>query len=65
MVDKAIIVENKINEMDKNGKRKTSFLGQPLGSNTQSHLPQLGTFFKNLSMVRPLMHGQRPPFHMQ
>jgi hypothetical protein len=27
MVDKAIIVENKIKEMEKNGKRKMSFLG--------------------------------------
>jgi translation initiation factor RLI1 len=27
MVDKAIIVENKIKEMEKNGKRKTSFSG--------------------------------------
>jgi hypothetical protein len=34
MVDKAIIVENKIKEMEKNGKRKTSFLGQSSGSNT-------------------------------
>jgi hypothetical protein len=27
MVDKAIIVENKIKEMEKNGKRKMPFLG--------------------------------------
>jgi hypothetical protein len=27
MVDKAIIVENKINEIENNGKRKTSFSG--------------------------------------
>jgi hypothetical protein len=27
MVDKAIIIENKIKEMEKNGKRKMSFLG--------------------------------------
>jgi hypothetical protein len=27
MVDKAIIVKNKIKEMEKNGKRKMSFLG--------------------------------------
>jgi hypothetical protein len=35
MVNKATIVENKIKEMEKNGKRKTSFSGQSLGSNTQ------------------------------
>jgi predicted PolB exonuclease-like 3'-5' exonuclease len=34
MVDKAIIVKNKIKEMEKNGKRKTSFSGQLSGSNT-------------------------------
>jgi hypothetical protein len=34
MVDKAIIIENKIKEMEKNSKRKTSFLGQSSGSNT-------------------------------
>jgi hypothetical protein len=65
MVDKAIIVENKIKEMEKNGKRKTSFSGQSSGSNTQPHLPQSGPFFRNLSMVRLSMHGHRPPFHMQ
>jgi hypothetical protein len=65
MVDKAIIVESKIKEMEKNGKRKTSFSGQSLGSNTRPRLPQSGPFFINPSMVRPSMHGQRPPFHMQ
>jgi hypothetical protein len=65
MVDKAIIVENKIKEMDKNGKRKTLFSGQSSGSNTRPHLPQSGPFFKNLSMVHQSMHGQRPPFHKQ
>jgi hypothetical protein len=65
MVDKAIIVEKKIKEMEKNGKRKTSFSGQSSGSNTWPCLPQSGPFFRNPSMVRPSMHGQRPPFHMQ
>jgi hypothetical protein len=32
MVDKAIIIENKIKEMEKDGKRKVSFHGQPSGS---------------------------------
>jgi hypothetical protein len=57
MVNKAIIVENKIKEMEKNGKRKTSFMGQSSGSNTRPRLPQSGLFFRNLSMVHPLMHG--------
>jgi hypothetical protein len=42
MVNKAIIVENKIKEMEKNGKRKMPFPGQSSGSNTRLHLPQLG-----------------------
>jgi hypothetical protein len=33
MVDKAIVIENKIKEMDKDGKMKVSFHGQPSGSN--------------------------------
>jgi hypothetical protein len=57
MVDKAIIVKNMIKEMEKNGKRKTSFLRQSLGSNTQPRLPQSGSFFRNLSMVCLSMHG--------
>jgi hypothetical protein len=65
MVNKAIIVENKFKEVEKNGRRKTSFSGQSSGSNTRPHLPQSGPFFKNPSMVRPSMHGQHPPFHMQ
>jgi hypothetical protein len=35
MVDKAIIIENKIKEMEKDGKRKMSFYGQPSGSNVR------------------------------
>jgi hypothetical protein len=65
MVDKATIVENKIKEMEKNGKRKMLFLGQSSGSNTRPCLPQLGAFFRNPNMVCPPMHGQRPPFQMQ
>jgi hypothetical protein len=33
MVDKAIVIENKIKEMEKDGKRKVSFPGQSSGSN--------------------------------
>jgi hypothetical protein len=35
MVNKAIVIENKIKEMEKDGKRKVSFLGQPFGSNVR------------------------------
>jgi UDP-galactopyranose mutase len=65
MVDKAIIVENRIKELEKYGKRKISFSGQSSGSNTRPRLPQSGPFFRNPSMVHPSMHGQHPPFYMQ
>jgi hypothetical protein len=35
MVDKAIVIENKIKEMEKDSKRKVSFHGQPIGSNVR------------------------------
>jgi hypothetical protein len=57
MVDKAIIVENKIKEKEKDGKRKTSFSRQSSGINTRPRLPQSGPFFRNPSMVHPSMHG--------
>jgi hypothetical protein len=65
MVNKAIIIENKIKEIEKNGKRKLSFPRQSSGSNTKPCLPQSGPFFRNPSMVRLSMHGQHPPFQMQ
>jgi hypothetical protein len=37
MVDKAVVIENKIKEMEKDGKRKMSFHGQPSGSNFRPH----------------------------
>jgi hypothetical protein len=57
MVDKAIIIESKIKEMEKNGKRKASFSGQSLGSNTRPHFPQSVPFFRDPRMVHPSMHG--------
>jgi hypothetical protein len=65
MVDKDITVENKIKEMENNDKRKMSFPGKSSRSNTRPRLPQPGPFFRNMSMVRPSMYGQRPPFQMQ
>jgi hypothetical protein len=40
MVDKAIVIENKIKEMEKDGKRKMPFHGQPSGSNVRPHFSQ-------------------------
>jgi hypothetical protein len=32
MVDKAIVIESKLKEMEKDGKRKMTFLNSPLGA---------------------------------
>jgi hypothetical protein len=46
MVDKANVIENKIKEMEKDGKRKMSFHGQPFGSNVRPHFSWPNQFFK-------------------
>jgi hypothetical protein len=46
MVDKAMVIENKIKEMEKDGKRKVSFHGQPSGSNVRPRLSQPNQSFK-------------------
>jgi hypothetical protein len=40
MVDKAIVIENKIKEMEKDGKRKVSFSGQSSRSNVRPRFSQ-------------------------
>jgi hypothetical protein len=40
VVDKAIVIENKIKEMEKDFKSKVSFHGQPSGSNVRPHFSQ-------------------------
>jgi hypothetical protein len=67
MVDKAIVIENKIKEMEKDGKRKVSFSGQSSGSNVRPHFSQPNQFFKPSQMNRTqmLMQLQRPQFQMQ
>jgi hypothetical protein len=40
MVDKAIVIENKIREMEKDGKRKVSFSGQSYRSNVRPRFAQ-------------------------
>jgi hypothetical protein len=40
MVDKAIVIENKIREMEKDGKRKVSFSGQTSESNVRPRFMQ-------------------------
>jgi hypothetical protein len=46
MVDKAIVIENKIKEMEKDGKRKVSFSRQSSGSNVRPRFTQPNQFFK-------------------
>jgi hypothetical protein len=64
MVDKAIVIENKIKEMEKDSKRKVSFSRQSFGSNVRPHISQPNQFFKPLQMNRPPMPVQvsRPQF---
>jgi hypothetical protein len=58
MVDKAIIVENKIREMEKDGKRRVPFPGQSSGSNVRPRFAQPNQLFKPLPMNRPPMPMQ-------
>jgi hypothetical protein len=48
MVDKAVVIKNKIKKMEKDGKRKVSFSGQSSGSNVRSRFSQPNQFFKPL-----------------
>jgi hypothetical protein len=66
MVDRATVTENKIKEMEKEGKRKVSFHGQPSGSNVRPHFSQPNQFFKPPQMKRSQMPMQvsRPQFQI-
>jgi hypothetical protein len=67
VVDKAIVVENKIKEMEKDGKRKVSFSGLSSGSNVRPRFSQPNQFFKSPQMNRTQMpmQMQRLQFQMQ
>jgi hypothetical protein len=67
VVDKAIVIEHKIKEMEKDDKRKVLFHGQPSGSNVRPRFSQPNQFFKSLQMNRPpmLVQVSRPQFLMQ
>jgi hypothetical protein len=53
VVNKAIVIEKKIKEMEKDGKRKVSFHGPPSGSNVRPRFSQPNQFFKSPQMNRP------------
>jgi hypothetical protein len=67
MVDKAIVIENKIREMEKDGKRKVSFFGQSSRSNVRPRFSQPNQFFKppQMNHTQMSMQMQRPQFQMQ
>jgi hypothetical protein len=52
VVDKAIVIESKIKEMEKVGKRKVASRGQPSGSNIRPHFSQPNQFIKSPHMNR-------------
>jgi hypothetical protein len=60
MVDKVVVIENEIKEMEKDGKRKVSFSGQSSGSNVRPRFLQPNQFFKPPHMNRPPMPVQVP-----
>jgi hypothetical protein len=60
MVDKAIIIENKIREMEKDDKRKVSFFRQSSESNVRPRFMHPNQLFKPLQMNRPPMPVQVP-----
>jgi hypothetical protein len=55
MVHKAMVIENKIKEMEKDGKRKVTFHGHPSRSNVRPCFSQPNQFFKPPQMNRPQM----------
>jgi hypothetical protein len=67
VVDKAIVIKNKIEETEKDGKRKVSFHGLPSGSNVRPPFSQHNQFFKSPQMNQPQMPVQvpRPQFLIQ
>jgi hypothetical protein len=67
MVDKAIVIENEIKEMEKDSKRKVSFYGQPSRSNIRSHFSLPNQFFKppQMNQLQMPMQVPRPQFQMQ
>jgi hypothetical protein len=64
MVDKAIVIESKLKEMENDGKRKMTFTGLSFGSKVRPRFSQPNQFFKPLQMNRMQtpMQMERPNF---
>jgi hypothetical protein len=58
MVDRVIAIENKVKGMEKDGKRKVPFHGQPFGSSVRPRFSQPNRFFKPPQMNQPQMPMQ-------
>ena len=67
LVDKAIVIENKLKEMERDGKEKMPFPGQSSNNDARPRImPQLNSFFRspNYNNNCPPMNSQRPQFQM-
>jgi hypothetical protein len=67
MINKAIVIESKLKEMEKDGKRKMPFPGQSSRSNVRPHFSQPNPFLKpqQMNQMQIPMQIQRPQFQMQ
>jgi hypothetical protein len=72
LVDKAIIIKNKLKEMEKDGKYKMVFLGQHYGTNTRPHFSQPSQFVRTLlpshapvQVPHPQLQNQHSQFPLQ
>jgi hypothetical protein len=62
LVDKAIIIENKLKEMEKDGKHKMVFPGQHSRSNTRPRFSQRSQFVKTPFLSRAPIQVPCPQF---
>jgi hypothetical protein len=67
MIDKAIFIESKLKEMEKDGKRKMPFPGESSGSNVRPRFSKPNQFFKppQMNQKQTPMQMQCPQFQMQ
>jgi hypothetical protein len=67
MVNKAIVIESKLKEMEKDGKRTIPFPEQSSGSNVRPRFSQPNQFFKprQMNQTQMPMQMQHPRFQMQ
>jgi hypothetical protein len=66
MVDKAIVIESKLKEIEKDGKRKMQFPGLSSESNVRTRFSQPNQFFKppQMNRTQSSMQMRRPQFQI-